>query len=80
MNENGWYAKTGIIVGSIAGFVTFFSVWIAAVGSVGWVIGIALGWIPALLASLIAYVVGAFLWPLAALAILVVIAAFAGWL
>lgn len=47
----------GTAIGGIAMAVTFIAVYIAAVDSVGWVIGIALGWIPAGLASALAYLV-----------------------
>jgi hypothetical protein len=53
---------TGMVIGGIASVITFIAVYIAAVGSVGWVIGIALGWIPAGLASALAYVVFRYLW------------------
>lgn len=55
-------AMVGTAFGGIAMVVTFIAVYIAAVGSVGWVIGIALGWIPAGLASALAYLVFRYLW------------------
>jgi hypothetical protein len=63
------YAGVGFVVRWIAAITTFIAVYIAAVASVGWVIGIALGWIPAgLAAAIVGWLVGA-LWPLLALAI-----------
>jgi hypothetical protein len=71
-DDPGWFAITGFIVGGLAALIAFVAVYIAAVGSVGWVIGIALGWIPAGLAAGLAFVLGRYLWWLAALLILLV--------
>jgi len=38
--------RFGNWIATIGGVIAFFAVWIAAVMSVGWVFGIALGWIP----------------------------------
>jgi hypothetical protein len=56
------YLRIGHALGSIAGLVTFFSVYVAAIDSVGWVIGIALGWIAAVLASTVANRIAKYLW------------------
>jgi len=49
--------------GLLAAAAAFIVVYAAAVSSVGWVIGIALGWIPAYLASCLAFfLVRVFLW------------------
>ena len=71
--NEGFIAAVGIIVGGLAGLITFIGVYIAAVGSVGWVIGIALGWIPACLAAGLAFLIGRYLWWLAAILILIVV-------
>jgi hypothetical protein len=60
----GWYMWTGACIGSLAALVTFVIVYIAAIGSVGWVIGIALGWIPAGLAAAVVGGLFRWLWPL----------------
>ncbi len=52
----------GLFVGPIAAVLAFVGVYIAAVNSIGWVIGIALGWIPAGLAAVLAYFVFRYLW------------------
>jgi hypothetical protein len=65
MSEDGFdrgMEMVGTAIGGIAMVVTFIAVYIAAVDSVGWVIGIALGWIPAGLASALAYLVFRYLW------------------
>lgn len=72
-DDLGWFGVTGTVVAYFAAVVTFIAVYIAAVGSVGWVIGIALGWIPAGLASGVAFLVGRYLWWLLALAILLIV-------
>jgi hypothetical protein len=72
-DDLGWFGVTGTIVGYLAAVVTFIAVYIAAVASVGWVIGIALGWIPATLAFGVAFLVGRYLWWLLALAILLIV-------
>lgn len=70
---DGWVAVVGIFAGSIAALIAFIWVYIAAVGSVGWVIGIALGWFPAMLAAGVAFLVFRFLWPLALVGVLVLV-------
>jgi hypothetical protein len=65
MSEDGFdrgMEMVGTAIGGIAMVVTFIAVYIAAVDSVGWVIGIAVGWIPAGLASALAYLVFRYLW------------------
>ncbi len=42
------------------GFVVFIGVWLYAVSSWGFLIGVAIGWFPALIAAVIA----GYLWPL----------------
>lgn len=63
------YSWIGMLLGGVTALVTFIAVYIAAVGSVGWVIGIALGWIPAGLAAAIAGTLVRWLWPLLALSV-----------
>jgi hypothetical protein len=58
----GLFAVIGGLVGGLGGIVTFLVVYLAAIDSVGWVIGIALGWIPAFLAAAVVYFVGRYLW------------------
>ncbi len=60
--EDRWYWAAGNALGSIGGIIAFIWIYIAAVGSVGWVIGIALGWIPAILGALLCYVLLRLLW------------------
>jgi len=67
------YLGVGVVVGWLAAVVTFIAVYVAAVSSAGWVIGIALGWIPAGIAAVIVgYLVGG-LWPILAIGLAVVI-------
>ena len=63
------YLGIGLLFGWLAGIITFVAVYIAAVGSVGWVIGIALGWIPSMLAAGLAYFIFRWLWPLIAVGV-----------
>lgn len=67
------FAGVGMLTGGIALIVTYFAVYIAAVDSVGWVIGIALGWIPSGLAAWVAYGILRFLWPVLIVAALVLV-------
>ena len=60
----------GLYTGGIGALITFVSVYIAAVASVGWVFGIALGWIPAWLAAMVAFVALRYLWWILVLALL----------
>jgi len=68
-SEDSGFAMIGMAIGGLAAVITFICVYIAAVGSVGWVFGIALGWIPAGLAGWIAFFLGRYLWWLAAIII-----------
>ena len=52
----------GQFLGAIGTLIVYFGVWLAAADSAGWVIGIALGWIPAAIAAGIAYFVLRYLW------------------
>jgi hypothetical protein len=56
------YKDTGDVLGGLSAVITFFAVYWAAVESVGWVIGIALGWIPAQLAALFCFFAVKYLW------------------
>jgi hypothetical protein len=55
----------------IAGIIIFIGVWIYAIVSWGFLIGIAIGWLPALISA----VIGGFIWPLIIL-ILIILAIF----
>ena len=50
---DGWHSIIGIILGSLSALITFIVIMIAACDSAGWVVGIALGWIPALIGATI---------------------------
>jgi hypothetical protein len=67
------YYVVGSVIGAIAGIIAFIGVYVAAVGSVGWVFGIALGWIPAMLAGGIAYGFFKWLWPLIAIGVIAIV-------
>lgn len=62
MSDQTWYGIGGSILGFLGGAVTFMAIYVAAVGSVGWVIGIALGWFPAYLGALACFVFLRYLW------------------
>jgi hypothetical protein len=59
---DGWIAGIGLLIGVIAWLVTFLAVYVAAVDSAGWVVGIALGWIPATMAGGVAFFLFRYLW------------------
>jgi hypothetical protein len=67
------YVDVGLLAGGIAFVITFIAVYIIAIDFVAWLIGIALGWIPALLAGSIAAAVFGFLWPLLVVALIVLV-------
>lgn len=77
--ESDWFDNAGMIIGSLASLITFIVVYIAAVGSVGWVFGIALGWIPAVLASALAYLVFRYLWWLLLFGVIALMSKANGW-
>lgn len=51
-----WYST----IGYISAFLTFFGVWIYAIGEWGFLIGIMAGWIPAFITAVIA----GYTWPI----------------
>lgn len=61
-SDDAWYWNAGNIIGTIASIVTFIAIYIAACGKAGWVIGIALGWIPALIGGVLCYMLVKLLW------------------
>jgi hypothetical protein len=70
-NPSHWFVDVSWAAGWVGFVITFLAVYIAAIGSVGWVIGIALGWIPAMLAAGFAFFVFLWLWWLILIAIAV---------
>ncbi len=61
MDDNNWY-KIGAI---ITGVISFFVIWIYSFFAWGFLIGLAIGWLPAIIGAGIL----ALLWPLVALAL-----------
>ncbi|OWK26669.1 MAG: hypothetical protein US76_01470 [Parcubacteria group bacterium GW2011_GWA2_38_13b] len=61
MDDNNWY----IIGAWITGVIAFFVIWIYSFFAWGFLIGLAIGWLPAIIG---AFILG-FLWPLVALAL-----------
>lgn len=61
-DEDRWYWATGDVIAGIGAVICFISIYIAAVSSVGWVVGIALGWIPAYLGAALCGLLLRFLW------------------
>jgi hypothetical protein len=59
--SDGYYAMAGIV-----GFITFVVIWIYALVSWGFLLGLFLGWIPALIGGVI---IG-YLWPVFGLLLL----------
>lgn len=59
----GIYLGIGTLIGALAGIATFLGVYVLAVDSVGWAAGIALGWIPAVIAAAVVAVLLRYLWP-----------------
>ncbi|MCX6718742.1 MAG: hypothetical protein NTY81_04080 [Candidatus Staskawiczbacteria bacterium] len=60
----------GYTIGAvITGIIVFIGVWIYAIASWGFLIGIAIGWLPAIIAALIA----GLLWPLIVFVIVIFI-------
>ncbi len=62
--EDFWY-MIGVV---ITGIIAFFAIWIYAFFAWGFLIGLAIGWLPALIG---AFIIG-FLWPLVVLALVVI--------
>ena len=59
----GIYLGIGTLIGALTGIATFLAVYLLAIDSVGWPVGIALGWIPAAIAAAVVTVLLRYLWP-----------------
>ena len=73
----GLWNAVGTFAGTVGALLVFLAVYAAAIGYSGWVVGIALGWIPAILASLAAGILVRYLWWLFAIGIVGLIGYFA---
>jgi hypothetical protein len=58
------YKGIGSLLGATGALIAFFSVYMAAINSNGWVIGIALGWLTAWLVAAVTFAALRYLWPL----------------
>jgi hypothetical protein len=67
------YTDLGWISAALTGPATLLAVWIYCAVTYGLFLGFLLGWIPAIILSLLVAVATIFLWPLAAVAVLYVI-------
>lgn len=67
------FESIGGLAGLFGGAVAFIAVYVAAIGAAGWVIGIALGWIPALLAAFLIGLLCRYLWWLVLIGIVMLI-------
>jgi len=67
----------GTFAGIVGALLVFVTVYVASIGYSGWVVGIALGWIPAILAALVAGFLLRYLWWLFAIGIVCLIGYFA---
>jgi hypothetical protein len=67
------YTDLGWIFAALTGPATLLAVWIYCAVTYGFLLGFFLGWIPALILTLLVVVATIFLWPLAAVAVLYVI-------
>ena len=72
------YTDLGWIFAALSGPATLIAVWIYCAVTYGLLLGLSLGWIPALMLALLVAVATIFLWPLAAVAVLYVIYAVFG--
>lgn len=62
MNED--YLQTAFWTGLIIGGLTFIGVWIYCISEYDFIMGVGLGWLPALIVGCVAGAVTGFLWPL----------------
>lgn len=58
------YFGNGLLLSFVVSPVVFTLVWLAAISAWGWLLGLAFGWIPALLIGLMAGGVMIVAWPL----------------
>jgi hypothetical protein len=73
----GLWSAIGAFAGIVGAILVFLAVYAAAIVYSGWVIGIALGWFPAILAALAAGILFRYLWWLIAIGIFSLIGYFA---
>jgi hypothetical protein len=64
LDSGEFYIRIGGLLGAVGACVAFFGAYVAAINSTGWVIGLAVGWITAWLAAVVAFVILRHLWPL----------------
>lgn len=72
-NMNDWVENLGGIHFAgfvITGLITFIGVWIYAISEWGFLLGVSLGWVPAVIVAL----VGGYLWPIFLITILILLA------
>jgi len=64
-SDSDWYS----IGFGITAFITFIGSWIYCIATYGFLLGVGLGWLPSIIVAVIAGV----LWPLIAIAIVVIV-------
>ena len=53
-----FWANAYLAIGSVCGVFTFIAVWMATINHAGWIVGLALGWVPAYMAGALAVFLG----------------------
>lgn len=53
-----FWSNAYLAVGSVCGVFTFIAVWMATINHAGWIVGLALGWVPAYMAGALAVFLG----------------------
>ena len=59
---DGRYLEIGAVAGVFAGSVTFLAAWIYCIFAYGFLLGVGLGWLPALITGFVVFGLMIFLW------------------
>lgn len=69
MSSDSSYQAGVVIVGGLTAIVVFVGAWIYCISEYGFLLGVGLGWLPAVITAIIVGALVGFLWPLIALGI-----------
>jgi len=70
---DGTYGKGVGIVGVLTFILVFIGSWIYCIATYGFLLGVGLGWLPALITAAVSGAIIGFLWPIALLGVLILI-------
>lgn len=69
MSSDSSYQGGVVIVGGLSAIIIFIGAWAYCIATYGFLLGVGLGWLPAVITAIIVGALVGFLWPLIALGI-----------